>query len=161
MMKKLSVFVLGVLCVIACSEESPFEKRGEVKKRIEISFSGNMENIVSWAQFSIYSEDGMSFNYIHNEDTICIEDGLYKSVDEDFYYPLIVFEKQYKYNISVFHFAIKYLKRTSNPIEEDDLSIQIKAFENGKLSKEETRVMRAYEINERPDADEYIYRFVF
>ncbi len=57
--------------------------------------------------------------------------------------------------------VVSNLKRTSNPTEADILKVNIKAFKDNQLVKEENRVMRSYEISERPSSDEYIYRFTF
>lgn len=129
--------------------------------RTHVNLTGDLQNIVPWSRFSIYTEDNTSFNYINNGDTIFVKYGLYQSVDTDFFYNPIIFERKYKYDVSNFHFAITYLKRCSKPSEADNLIVNIKAFENGELYKEENCIMRAYQISERPSSDEYIYRFIF
>ena len=161
MQRKMIIGLIGVLCMISCSEESFYEERGDITKRIEINLTGDLQNIVPWSRFSIYTEDNTSFNYINNGDTIFVKYGLYQSVDTDFFYNPIIFERKYKYDVSNFHFAITYLKRCSKPSEADNLIVNIKAFETGELYKEENCIMRAYQISERPSSDEYIYRFIF
>lgn len=153
--------LICTLCINSCTEENNSSHGKNVTKRIELTFTGEMDNISPWARFSIYTEDNGSFKYISDGDTTTVNNGLFQSDSHDFYKQKIVFERDYKYFVYDFHLAVTYLKRTSNPTEADILKVNIKAFKNNQLVKEENRVMRSYEISERPSSDEYIYRFTF
>lgn len=159
-----ATFFFFLLCLTSCSEDDIGQNNsGNVIKRLEITFTGDMENISKWAYFTVYTEDGGTLKYIGDEDTTMIYDGLYMSKECDFYNKRIIFEKEYmKFTSSSgLHFAITYLKRTSESSDLDNLYINIKAFKNNKLYKEENHMLRSFELTERPIAEEYIYRFTF
>lgn len=153
--------IICTLCINSCTEEDNSSRAKNVTKRIELTFTGDMDNISPWTRFSIYTEDNGSFKCISEGDTTIVNNGLYQSDSHDFYKQKFIFERDYKYFVYDFHLAVTYRKRTSNPTEADILKVNIKAFKDNQLVKEENRVMRAYEISEKPSPDEYIYRFTF
>ena len=89
--------LICTLCINSCTEENNSSRGKNVTKRIELTFTGEMDNISPWARFSIYTEDNGGFKYISDGDTTTVNNGLFQSGSHDFYKQKIVFERDYKY----------------------------------------------------------------
>lgn len=71
--------LICTLCINSCTEENNSSRGKNVTKRIELTFTGEMDNISPWARFSIYTEDNGSFKYISDGDTTTVNNGLFQS----------------------------------------------------------------------------------
>lgn len=146
--------------IVSCSKENGIVREVTTKSLV-ITLTGNMDNIAPYSYFSIYSDDHTSFKVIHANDTVTSVNGLYTSTKNDFYQGLITFKKSGTYKLSDDYFVLTYLKMTSSPNSSDSLTINLKAYRNENLYKQDTKKIWPYNIGDKPDSDKHIFRFIF
>ncbi len=155
------LFVVFLPLFVSCSDSDEIKEYEYRNSFIEIYMDGNMENIVPWAHFSIYSDDKVSGLYvIDNSQKKYVEHGLYESKAEDFYDGKATFiQRIYVKNekIPVF-LTFSYLKLTTNPSDADNLSIRVKKYTDNVLEIDTVHLMKSYEIGTDKDKIEYLYK---
>lgn len=158
---------IGIWCnFTSCSESSSLTPKEEVVKRIEITLEGDMERLSRYTKVHVSTETSSDiFSFIMNKDTIPIKH--YFTSDSISTKPThYVFESNTKFTTVNFHITFRYLHIISNPTDNDNVTVKIKAYKNNKLAKEDSCILQALDYSclkkkYRPSENTYIHNFAF
>lgn len=151
---------LTALLLPGCTHTDIPEKE-YTEKKVAIWFEGNPERTYPWVSFSAYTENHEDLYAIQGNDTTIDLGGTFGILRGGIHAPGPVVLYASSRTMGWIHLGVTYRKRMASPSADDELRVRIKGYVNDVLRLDTTHTMRAFRIEEKPKASEYMYDIHF